>query len=109
MADERDINQVVKRNILDLMERAGTNPSRLSKDAGLSHTAIRDFFARENASLRIDTLARIAEALGVTVEAILSFDRQVDREIELIRAFRALSEEQKRLLVLSARAWSETA
>ena len=107
MADERDINQVVRRNILELLERNGSNPSRAAKEAGLGHTAIRDFLIGKVASPRVDTLARLAENFDVSIDSLLSEEQTPELEGELLYAFRQLTGDQRRMLLAAARSWLE--
>ncbi len=105
MADERDINQVVRRNILELLERNGSNPSRAAKEAGLGHTAIRDLLIGKIASPRVDTLARLAESFDVSIDSLLSEEQIPELEGELLHAFRQLTGDQRRMLLAAAQSW----
>ncbi|NVO26248.1 helix-turn-helix transcriptional regulator [Donghicola sp. C2-DW-16] len=108
MGDERDINQVVKQNILHLLEQNGTNPSRAAKDAGLSHTAIRDFLMGKSASPRVDTLASLAECFNVPIDSLLSEEPMPELEGELLQVFRQLTGDQRLMLLSAARSWLRT-
>ncbi len=55
-----------------LTERKGkTNPKRLSIDAGLGETAVRDILQNRSASPKLDTISKIAAALNVPIYRLI--------------------------------------
>lgn len=53
------------------LDETGLSEEAASRKAGLDKTYLRKFFEREGSSPRAETLARLAEALGTTVEALM--------------------------------------
>lgn len=66
-----DRNDKIAARLARLVDERGSNPSAAAKAAGLNHTAIRDIITRKTKHPTFDTLARIAEALDVSVAEIV--------------------------------------
>jgi transcriptional regulator with XRE-family HTH domain len=57
--------------LLDRINAAGTNPSRLSEDAGLGRTAVRDILSGKSNSPSVDTIVALAQVLGCSVAYLI--------------------------------------
>ena len=77
-----------KSNLKDILEqrKAVTNPKRLSIDAGLGETAVRDILQNKSASPKLDTVQKIAKALNVPLYRLMPslIDQSYD-ELETLR------------------------
>jgi repressor LexA len=62
----------VKIALRRVMERKGIKAKPLAKSAGLGETAVRDFFERENADMKLSTLHKLAGALDVPIDDLLA-------------------------------------
>ena len=69
MADEEEDD--FTKGLRLVMQAQGQKPAPLSEAAGLGTTAVRDIF-RKGGSPKITTAVRLAQALGTTVDAIIS-------------------------------------
>jgi transcriptional regulator with XRE-family HTH domain len=67
------------RNLRILMERRGSNPRRLSLEAGLNPTAVRDMLEGRTKFPRYDTAVALSAALGTT-PALLMGSRDILQE-----------------------------
>ncbi len=77
-----------KSNLTEILEqrKGTTNPKRLSIDAGLGETAIRDILKNKSASPKLDTVQKIAKALNVPLYRLMPslIDQSYD-ELEQLR------------------------
>ncbi len=77
-----------KENLSKILEqRKGiTNPKRLSKDAGLGETAVRDILQNKSASPKLDTVQKLAKALNLPLYRLIpSMIDQSYNELETLR------------------------
>ncbi len=67
------LTQEFKKNLKEILnERKGqTNSKRLSVDAGLGETAVRDILQNRSASPKLETIERLANALNVPVYRLI--------------------------------------
>jgi transcriptional regulator with XRE-family HTH domain len=97
--------RTVAANIAAAMEARGLNALELSKRAGLNPTAVYDILKGKIKNPRIDTIAKIAGALGVTPSSLLE-DRRLDEvRSGLLAAVEAMSPEDCQRLLDVARTW----
>lgn len=70
---DTELTKEFKDNLRKLLEerKGETNPKRLSKDAGLGETAIRDILQDRSSSPRLETIQKIAKALNVPVYRLI--------------------------------------
>ncbi len=77
-----------KENLGKILEqrKAVTNPKRLSIEAGLGETAVRDILQNKSASPKLDTVQKIAKALKVPLYRLMPslIDQSYD-ELEALR------------------------
>lgn len=83
-----------KKNLKAILEeRQGqTNPKRLSMDAGLGETAVRDILQNRSASPKLETIHKIAKALRIPVYRLIP--SMIDQSYEELESLR----EENRLL-----------
>ncbi|MGH1455612.1 MAG: helix-turn-helix domain-containing protein [Alphaproteobacteria bacterium] len=83
-----------KKNLKAILEerKGKTNPKKLSVDAGLGETAIRDILQNRSASPKLDTIHKIAGALNVPVYRLIP--SMIDQSYEELAKLR----EENRIL-----------
>ena len=76
MLDKRDIARVFRDRVSLLLDRSGGNLSRFAGDAGIDRSALTQFLAAGSTRLpRAETLARLAESNGVTLDWLLGLSQ----------------------------------
>lgn len=74
--DKRDLARVFQERVSLLVERSGGNLSRFADGAGVDRSALTQFLAAGSTRLpRAETLARLAEANGVTLDWLLGLSQ----------------------------------
>lgn len=104
---ERDaIVMLVARNIEELMARKEIKAPELARLAGLNPTGIYDILSGKSRSPRLDTLYKIAGALGVPFNALFTeaAEELIDRELS--EALGMMSREDRKRFLAMARALS---
>lgn len=66
-----ETNERIVLRLQEEMERQGLTQKALALKAGLNETAVRDILKRRSRAPRVDTLEKLAEALGTTVDSLL--------------------------------------
>lgn len=102
---EVQINMLVARNIKALMEQRDLDAAKLAREAGLNHTGVYDILKGKSRSPKIETIAKIAAALGVPI-AVIFAEQDSDARDELREIFANLSPEHRALLLQAAKAWA---
>lgn len=69
------VNQLSRR-VADLMAARGTNQKHLAQMAGLNETYVRDVLTGRSKNPRHQHLAKLAEALGTTIDQLVSDDER---------------------------------
>lgn len=64
----------IKALLADAMQKKNISAKPLAKKAKLGETAVRDFIKNENADIRIGTLNKLADALGMAIEEFFTAD-----------------------------------
>ncbi|OSQ51474.1 adenosylcobalamin-dependent ribonucleoside-diphosphate reductase [Marivita geojedonensis] len=64
---EVDLRQVIK----DMIAEKKSSVAAVARDAGLDASTLRKYLSGENSSLRVDTLEKIADVLGVSLSTLL--------------------------------------
>lgn len=107
---ERDnLTMLVAHNIQLLMDHLGTNPAEVARDAGLGPTGIYDILKGRSRSPRLETIVKIAEALGVPVSLLFEERGDDDVKNEILALVAAMPEDERRRALVTIRAWSEMA
>lgn len=88
---ERDpITMLVARNIQVLMDQVGMDAAKLGRAAGLNHTGIYDILKGKSRNPRLDTITKIAAALGVPVSLLFEEKGDDDLKTEIIALVSAM-------------------
>ncbi len=89
MSKEIDpLTQEFKRNLKIILEerKSVTNPKKLSLEAGLGETAVRDILQNRSASPKLETVHKLARALHIPVYRLIpSMIDQAYDELEKLR------------------------
>lgn len=94
-------------NVSHRMPARGWSMAALSGRAGLNKTAVHYLSSGKKArGVNMNTLEKIAHALGVTVKDLLAQGHMQEAEDDLFVALEALPQEQQRLLLETAKAWA---
>lgn len=96
---------LVAHNIEALMKAKNLDAAKLARMAKVNPTGVYDILSGKSRPPRLETVSKIAEGLGVPLSMI--FERQpVDAmKADLLSLFDHLPEDQKALLIQTARAW----
>ncbi len=62
------INELVKQRLEELLAEKGMSSYRLRNESGMSPSTISNLRTRPNSSIQIDTLYRICQGLGITIQ-----------------------------------------
>lgn len=95
----------VAHNIEAIMERKRLSAAELARRAGVNPTGVYDILSGKSRSPRIDTLAKIADALGVPIAVLFEEQSDADVRREIVTLFAKLPEEDRVRLILTVRAW----
>ncbi|MGH1403446.1 MAG: helix-turn-helix domain-containing protein [Alphaproteobacteria bacterium] len=87
-----ELTKEFKENLKSILEerKGQTNPKRLSKDAGLGETAVRDILQNHSSSPKLETIEKLANALNVPVYRLIP--SMVDHSYAQIVALREENE-----------------
>lgn len=99
-----DFVMMVVRNLSAAMARKGTNASEVARRAGLNPTAVYDIISGKSRSPKLDTVNRIADAIGVPFASLLSDPQDDELDQELIEALLGMPAEERRRFLVMARA-----
>lgn len=103
---ERDeITMIVAQNIGLLMQARNLDAAKLARLSGLNPTGIYDILSGKSRSPKIETIGKIAKALGVPIATILEENAAASIRQDLMHLFDELPEDRKELLLQTARAW----
>jgi len=97
---------LVARNIKVLMEARGIDAAKLSRLAEINPTGVYDILSGKSRSPKIETIGKIAEALGVPIAVLFSGDPLNMLRNDIAALFEALPPDQQELLLETARAWA---
>lgn len=105
--DRNQITMIVAANIQSVMQRIGTNPAELARDAGLNSTGIYDIISGKSRNPRLDTIAKIAAALRVPVADLFEERSESELRNEIVSAVSRLPVEERRRILMTAKAWAD--
>lgn len=104
---ERDtLVMLVASNIQAAMSRRGVNAAELARASGLNPTGVYDILSGKSRSPRLDTIGKIAHALGVSVASLFEEMQADDLKEQVIEAISRLPEDERRRILVTARAWA---
>lgn len=96
--------QIVADNIAAEMARRGMNAAQLGRDAGLNLTGVYDILSGKSNNPRLDTIQKIATALGVSPASLMS-ERQAEAvRTDIMDALEQLPEQELQRVLVIARA-----
>ncbi len=96
----------IEYSIVKLMNHEGISQAELSRRTGISTSSLSRYLSGED--MPASKLRRIADALGVSTDALLGIDFQLDPdERVLVDVYRSLCERDKRRLLEIARTLQE--
>lgn len=101
------LNQLLADNLASLMDERGLNPSKWAKDAGLSHTAVRDILQKKVKNPTYGTLLKLAKVAGVDVQRITvgpHYQREREQNEEIIHLLLQLEPQERDFLLNAAKA-----
>ncbi len=101
-----EIDDLIAKNLANIVAAKKTNPSALAKAAGLGHTAVRDIIQRNVNSPTYATLLKIAKELGVDVTEITvgpSAAPLSPEQREMLDLLSKISKQEREFLLKSAR------
>lgn len=97
---------VVRGNIEAIMAARGVKAAELARQARLNPTGIYDILSGKSQNPKIDTLQKIASALGVSIAVLFEERSNQDLRDELSRLVALLPPAQQQQILLIARAWA---
>lgn len=95
----------VARNLAAVMEARQTNAAELARRAGINPTGVYDILSGKSRSPKIETLGKIAGALGVPIATLFEEAGEAELRSEISALFAQLPPEEQNRLLLTARAW----
>jgi len=105
---ERDeLTMLLANNIQAVMDERGTNSSQLAKMAKINPTGVYDIISGKSNSPKLDTIRKIANALGVSVPYLLKDRSEIELIDEIVATLDQLPLSEKERLLVTARAWVE--
>ena len=105
--ERHEITMILASNLQAAMERRGVNAAELARKAHLNPTGVYDILSGKSRSPRLDTVAKIAGALAVSFSSLFEDKSDADIRAQLIEAVGALPPDERKKLLLTARAWAE--
>lgn len=97
-----DMNAILSRNLVVTLRARGLSMAEVSRRANASETLVHDIVNGRSRSPRIETVAKIAAALGVTVADLLAQGKRSQAEAAVLSALHAMPEaDQQRLAVIA--------
>lgn len=106
MRNEADLLKIVADNISALMAERGLNANTLAQKAELNPTGVYDILSGKSRSPRLFTLSKIAGALNAPLAHLLEKEDARKLQAEFLATFQALPEEERKRLLLAAKAWA---
>lgn len=102
---DHDLMQTIRHNLQRQMDECGVNAAELARRSRLNPTAVYDILKGKIRNPRVDTIEKVAAALGVSPLTLMQEENDRKAQEAMMRVFLALpSVEQDRLLT-TAQAW----
>ena len=98
----------VTENIKALMDARGLSALEVARRARINPTGVYDILSGKTRSPRVDTLGKIAQALGVSV--VMLFEDRPNEQLrsELSALFAQLPDDERKRLIVTAKAWLQS-
>jgi transcriptional regulator with XRE-family HTH domain len=91
----------------ELMDMHGVAAKRLSINAGLGETAVRDILMPDRQAVKLTTMVKLADYLGVTLDELVGRDDQ--NEADMLRTIRHMPQAQRVQIRAMIHAFNESA
>ncbi len=98
MKRNEDVSDIIVDNINRLMAERNTNAAATSIKANLGQTAVYDIVTRKSLNPRVDTLAKIANALDYQLSDLFLTQEQLQAREEVYTLFEALPSDARSAL-----------
>lgn len=105
--DIEALNRLLADNLTTLMKEKNLNRSAWAKEAGLSHTGVRDIISGKVKDPRYGTLVKLADVAGVDVRRITigpGYQEVEQADAEIIETLHQLEPAERRFLLNAAKA-----
>lgn len=96
---------MVARNIAALMQARRLDAAKLARAADLNPTGIYDILSGKSRSPKIETIAKVAKALGVPLSSIFTELSEESLVSEMMFVFESLPDQDRQRLLSTGRAW----
>lgn len=103
--DRDELTMLLARNIQALIEEQGKNAAQVTREAKVNQTGLYDILSGKSKNPRLDTIAKIAGALGVSVASLLREKSDDEIRNQILRIIDDLPREERERLLVTARAW----
>lgn len=77
------IGTAVKERILELCEKYGVSPNKLSNMSGVTQSTVNNIISGRNKSTTISTIKKLCDGLGITIIDFFSSDMFLNLEQEV--------------------------
>ena len=104
MNTNKDVGEILVENITRLIAARNTNAAATSIKANLGQTAVYDIVTRKSLNPRVDTLAKIANALDCQLSDLFLTQEQLQARGEIFSLFEALPDDARSALQAFLRA-----
>lgn len=104
--ERKGIIMLVVSNLQAEMARQGTNAAELARMADLNPTGVYDIISGKSRNPRLDTIEKLAGALGVSPASLLQEKDEDDLRRQVMDAIIRLPADECRRLLLTAKAWA---
>lgn len=98
---------ILASNLKEIMTQKGTNASQLAKAAKVNPTGVYDILSGKSRSPRLETINKIAQALGVPPASLFQERSSDALKQEILDVFDRLPGDERRRLLLTAEAWAD--
>ena len=105
MSERDPVTLTIAENIRYLMERQGLNPAELRRKAKINQTGVHDILSGRSRSPKVETVAKIASALGVTAGDLISPPGEIEERRAILAVFDKLPRAERDRLVRTGQAW----
>ena len=103
--DRDTTTMMVARNIAALMQARRLDAAKLARAADLNPTGIYDILSGKSRSPKIETIAKVAKALGVPLSSIFTELSEESLVSEMMFVFESLPDQDRQRLLSTGRAW----
>ena len=104
--DIEKLGDIIAHNLETLLEEKGLAETRLSVDAGLGRTVVRDIIKRRTKHPAYATLVKIANAAGVHVNRIIigpNYQSLAKEDQDMLELLHQLNDDERQMILSVAR------